>query len=78
MELLSYAFQFVRDVHVNITNASGGTAKLRQDYYIKKHAHNRYLPSQNEIDKIKYERVRRETKEMIRRSKKKSRNIYCK
>ena len=40
---LSYAFQFVNDVHVKITNPSGGTAKLRQDYYMKNaHTLNNY------------------------------------
>ena len=36
MELLNYAFQFIRDVLVKIiSNESGGIAKLRQDYCIK-------------------------------------------
>ena len=44
MDPLSHAFQFVRDVHVKITNQSGGTAKVRPIYYIKeKNAHNKYL-----------------------------------
>ena len=32
---LSYSFHFVNKVHVKITNPSNGTAKIRQDYYIK-------------------------------------------
>ena len=36
----------------------------------KKRAHGKYLQLQNENDKIKYERQKRETKRMIRRSKK--------
>ena len=36
MEPLNNAFHFVRDVHVKILiNQNGGTAKLRQDYYLK-------------------------------------------
>ena len=36
MELLNYAFKFVRDVHVKkLINQNGGIAKLRQDYFIK-------------------------------------------
>ena len=37
MEPSSHAFQFVRDVHVEvkIINGTGGIDKLRQDYYIK-------------------------------------------
>ena len=33
MNPLSYAFQFVKDAHVNIPNQSGGEAKFSQDYY---------------------------------------------
>ena len=54
MEPLNYAFPFVRDVHVKIKiliNKKRGIAKLRQDYYLKS-AHNKYLLSQNENDKI--------------------------
>ena len=36
MESLNYAFRFVEDVYIKITNPSGGRAKLNQDYYKKK------------------------------------------
>ena len=42
MEPLNYAFQFVQDIHIKITNPRGGTTKLRQDYYIKTHTINIY------------------------------------
>ena len=35
MGSLNYAFQFVKDVHMKITNTSGGIAKISQDYYKK-------------------------------------------
>ena len=35
MRLLSYAFQFVKDIHIEITNPYSGIDELRQDYHIK-------------------------------------------
>ena len=43
--------------------------QIQAGLLFKKHEHNKYLLSQNENDKIEYERLRRETKKMIRRSK---------
>ena len=39
MGSLNYAFHFVIDVHIKITNLSGVTAKFSQDSYKKKNAH---------------------------------------
>ena len=36
MRSLRYAFQFGKDVHIKVTNSSGGIVKKRQDYYILK------------------------------------------
>ena len=35
MGSLNYAFQFVKDFRIRITNLSSGTGKFSQDYYNK-------------------------------------------
>ena len=66
MELLSYTFQFVRDVHLKLTNKSGGIAKLRRDYYIKNASTINIYNHITKTIKIEYEKLRCITKKMIR------------
>ena len=67
---LSYAFQYVNDVHVKITNKSSGAAKLRNDYYIKDaHSLNNYYFKMKMIElDMKY--LDPKQQKMIKRSKK--------
>ena len=54
----------------NINKPKWWNSQIETGLLLKKHAHDKYLLSQNENDKIKYERLRCKTKKMIRQSKK--------
>ena len=60
MEQLSHAFQFEKDVHEKNNKPKWWNRQIEAGLLHKKYAHNKYLSSQNENDKIEYERIRRE------------------
>ena len=70
MEPLSYTFQLLRNFNVKIINESGEIVKVSHDYYIIYTQKNIYY---NKIKTtryvIKYEKLRRETRMMIRGTK---------
>ena len=50
----------------NINRPKWWNSQIEARLLLKKSAHDKYLLSQNENDKIEYERLRRKTKKMIR------------
>ena len=63
MGSLSYAFKFVKDVHVKIKINKLWNRQIEEGLLNKKRAHNKYLLLKNENDRREYESQRHKEKD---------------
>ena len=66
-----YAYLIVTDVQRRWIKLRSGTTRLKlASLSKKKRAYNKYISTHNQADKLEFVRIRRETKKLIKRSKK--------